>query len=56
MLAHGFTRAMLFILVRKGYATARWELVRAGGKAIEVGRVRITEAGRRALECAAESE
>jgi len=50
MLARGFTRAMLFLLVRKGHATARWELVRAGGKAIEVGRVRITAAGRRALE------
>ncbi len=50
MLARGFTRAMLFLLVRKGQATARRELVRAGGKAIEVDRVRITAAGRRALE------
>jgi hypothetical protein len=50
MLARGFTRAMLFILVRKGLATARWELVKAGGRTIEVGRVRITAAGRRALE------
>jgi hypothetical protein len=58
MLARGFTRAMLFILVRKGLAilvrkglaTARWEPVKAGGRTIEVGRVRITVAGRKALE------
>jgi len=50
MLARGFTRAMLFLPVRKGHATVRWELVRVGGKTIEVGRVRITAAGRRALE------
>src|SRR2546427_8358226 len=30
MLARGFARAMLLLLVRKGHATARWELVRAG--------------------------
>src|SRR5712671_5834763 len=32
MLARGFRRAMLFLLVRKGHATAPWELVKAGDK------------------------
>jgi hypothetical protein len=36
-------------LVRAGLATAKSERVAADGKAIEVARVRITEAGRRAL-------
>jgi hypothetical protein len=50
LLAHGFTRAALAVFVRKGLARARRETVMAGGKAIEVYRVRITTAGRRALE------
>jgi len=50
MLGRGFPRAMLFFLVRRGLATARWELVKAGGKTVEVGRIRITAAGRSALE------
>ena len=50
MLGRGFTREMVAFLARKGLATVRWELVRAGGRTIEVGRVRITAAGRRALE------
>jgi hypothetical protein len=40
---------MLVDLVRVGLATAKAERVVAGGPAIEVARVRITEAGRRAL-------
>jgi hypothetical protein len=44
--ANGFTRQMLAGLIRAGLATAERE--KAGGQL--VGRVRITEAGRRALE------
>jgi hypothetical protein len=49
---HGFTRPMLATLVRAGLATAQSET----GKAIAVGRIRITDAGRRWLEDAAKSE
>ena len=49
MLAHGFKLAMLAELVRNGWVTAAPETVRAGGRSIEVARMRITEAGRRAL-------
>jgi hypothetical protein len=37
-------------LVNQGLATMAREQVKAGGKMIEVGRVRITAAGRRAIE------
>jgi hypothetical protein len=50
MLAHGFTIAQMVELIRAGLATAGTERMVAGGKSIEVARVRITEAGRRALE------
>jgi hypothetical protein len=50
MLAHGFTVAQMVELVRAGLATATPERMVAGGKAMEIARVRITEAGRRALE------
>jgi hypothetical protein len=50
LLAHGFTLAALAVLVRKGVARARRETAMAGGKAIEVYRVRITTVGRRAIE------
>jgi hypothetical protein len=36
-------------LVRIGHATAQTERVIAGGRAIEIARIKITEAGRRAL-------
>jgi hypothetical protein len=49
MLAHGFTVPQMVELVRAGLASATAERVVAGGKAIEVARVKITEAGRRAL-------
>jgi hypothetical protein len=52
MLVHGFTRQMLAKLVRTGLATAQSET----GKAIAIGRVRITDVGRRGLEDAAKSE
>jgi hypothetical protein len=54
MMAHGFTVEMPVDLVRAGLATAKAERVVAGGRAIEVARVRITEAGRRALADAAQ--
>jgi hypothetical protein len=49
MLAHGFTTRQMVELVRAGLATATAERVVAGGLKLEVARVRITEAGRRAL-------
>jgi len=52
MHVHGFTRPMLATLVRAGLTTAQSET----GKAIAVGRIRITDAGRRWLEDAAKSE
>ena len=50
MLARGFTRRTLAGLVRAELATARHEIVKAGDKTIDVGRVRITAAGRWAVE------
>jgi len=50
MLARGFTLAKLGILVGKGLAIVRWKPIRAGGRTIEVGRFRITDVGRRALD------
>jgi hypothetical protein len=49
MAAHGFTVPQLVKLVRAGLATATPERMRAGNKRMEVARVRITDAGRRAL-------
>jgi hypothetical protein len=50
MIAHGFTISQMVELVRAGLATAKAERVVAGRRTIEIARVRITEAGRRALE------
>jgi hypothetical protein len=50
MLAHGFTIPQMVELVRAGLATATAERVVAGSRKLEVARVKITEAGRRALE------
>jgi hypothetical protein len=49
MLAHGFTIEQMVELIHAGLATAATERVVAGGRAIEVARVRLMEAGRRAL-------
>jgi hypothetical protein len=49
MLAHGFTIAQMVELVRAGLASATTERVVAGRRTMEIARVRITEAGRRAL-------
>jgi hypothetical protein len=47
MIAHGFTVAQMVELVRAGLATTTAERVVAGGKPMEVARVRITKAGQR---------
>jgi hypothetical protein len=48
--SHGFTRRMLTGLVDAGLAIARREVIKAGARAIEVNRIMITDAARRALE------
>jgi hypothetical protein len=47
---HGFTVGMLANLVWGGLATGRREIVRVGHRNIKVARIRITDAGRWALE------
>ena len=49
MLAHGLTAELLVDLVRDGLATAAPGIVYAGNRPIEVTRLTITDAGRRAL-------
>jgi hypothetical protein len=49
LLAHGFTAEMLTDLVHGDLATVHIETMKAGGRTIEVARMRITDAGRRAL-------
>jgi hypothetical protein len=48
--SHGFRRPTIVGLVSAGLATAEREVMKAGGKPIEVVRVRITEAGRKMIE------
>jgi hypothetical protein len=48
MIAHGFTAPQLAALVRDGLATATTERMLAGKTPMQVTRVRITEAARRA--------
>ena len=48
-MAHGFSTEMIAELIRDGHADAQAERAMAGGRAIEIIRVRITDAGRRAL-------
>ncbi len=50
LLAHGFGIAMVADLVHDGRATARCEIMRMGARKIRIARLRITDAGRRALE------
>jgi hypothetical protein len=50
VLAHGFDGDMIAGLVRSGLATATRESMNAGGKTVEVVRLRITAAGRKAIE------
>jgi len=49
MLAHGFRIELLVDLCIGGLVTASPEHMRAGGRTMEVVRIRITEAGRQAL-------
>jgi hypothetical protein len=49
MRAHGFSIDDMAALVRAGLATATAERIVAGRRTIEVARLRITEAGRRAI-------
>jgi hypothetical protein len=48
--AHGFRFAMLTGLVNDGLVDVQAETVSAGGRTTETVRVRITAAGRRAIE------
>jgi hypothetical protein len=50
MLAHGVTVEQMVDLFVAGLATATPERIVAGGRTIEVATMRITEAGRRALD------
>jgi plasmid stabilization system protein ParE len=47
---HGFKRQTLAGLVRAGFATVERDVVETGEKTIEIVRVRITAAGRQAIE------
>jgi hypothetical protein len=47
--SYGFSRGVLASLVRRRLAAADREVAMAGGKAIEVVRLRITAAGRSAI-------
>ena len=49
MLAYGFKTELLVQLVNTGLATTSIERMVAGGRRVEVTRLRITGAGRRAL-------
>jgi hypothetical protein len=48
-LVHGFDRDMIAGLVHEGLATPRRETIETGGRMIEVVRLIITDAGRRAI-------
>src|SRR5262249_36401835 len=49
LMAHGFCVSMIAGLVKRGLATLTREKVRAGCRLVDVGKVRITAAGREAL-------
>lgn len=49
MLLHGFTAEQLAELVRVGFAATTIERVVGGAQTVEVTRLKITEAGQRAL-------
>ena len=50
LFARGFTLETLIGLVTEGLASVETERVRSGRRTIEVGRMQITDAGRRALK------
>jgi hypothetical protein len=47
---HGFSRQLLAGLVRNGLVTVRRRVIMAGDTPVEVGKVMIKAAGRRAIE------
>jgi hypothetical protein len=47
--AHGFTVGLLAGIVRAGFAVAKPEIVKAGGRTLSMLRLTITDAGRQAL-------
>jgi hypothetical protein len=47
--AHGFSVSMIAEVVNCGLLTLTPEKVRAGGRMVDAGKVRITDAGRTAL-------
>jgi hypothetical protein len=49
LIAHGLDMPLLPALIDRGLATLTWEKVRTGNELVEVTKVRITDAGRRAL-------
>jgi hypothetical protein len=53
LMAHGFCVSMIAGLVKRRFATLTREKVWAGGRLVDVGKVRITAAGRDAVaaEC-----
>jgi hypothetical protein len=50
LFAYGVTHHILDRLIRSGFATIQRETLEAGDRTIEIGRITITDAGRRALE------
>jgi hypothetical protein len=50
LFANGVTPHMLGRLLRSGLATVQREAIKSGDQTIELGRVTITDAGRRVLE------
>ena len=50
LIEDGFPAEMLADLVRNGLASMQGDTVKVGGRAIEITRVKITDAGRRALK------
>jgi hypothetical protein len=50
LLAHGFSSSIVADLISAGLATAKSGRMRAGQRNLDVTRVRITDAGRAALE------
>jgi hypothetical protein len=50
LIEDGFPAEMLADLVRNGLASMQGDTVKVGGRAIEIIRVQITDAGQRAIE------
>ena len=50
LLAHGFSLELLNELIGAGLVTSGTESMMRGSKSVEILRVKITEAGRRALQ------